>query len=103
MKRSQPQKMKPVLQLAGVSSHLNLLLLALRYCCSQHALPRLDNVKAVPSVGCPGDHIALPIFPQLKGAHQALQQAVHMYAVWNGATTVLGGRSCQVVAAGPVA
>ena len=59
-----------------MNTHLNLLLLALRDCCGQHALPRLDNVQAVPSIGCPRDYIALPIFPQLKGAHYALQQAV---------------------------
>ena len=69
MKQPQAENLRPVFQLASVSTHLHLLLLALRDCCSQHALPRLDNVQAVASVGCPGNHIALPILPQLKRAH----------------------------------
>ena len=88
------RRLKPVFQPAGVSTHLDLLLLALRDCCCQHALSRLDNVHAVPSVGCPGDHIALPVFPKLKDADQALQQAVRMCAVWDSAKTVLGESPC---------
>ena len=69
IERSQTEIEQPAFQPTGVKTHLNLLLLALRDCCCQYTLPRLDNVQTVPGVGCPGNHIALPIFPQLKGAH----------------------------------